>query len=176
MIQTPFEQSYWVRDNLLCAGHYPGALEQYERDAKLKGLLKCQIRRTISLIPAGEGANGRAFDPYEPVLQKLATSRGYAVECLRIGFPDGGVPERSTVTTILDVIDAFVAAGEAVYVHCWGGHGRTSTVIGCYLIRHGSSPQEAIDQIMAWRKPLPRNWFPYEGKQEAFVRTWQLGE
>jgi hypothetical protein len=177
MIPKPFPQSYWVRDNLLCAGHYPGALDKYERDTKLAALLDCQIRWMINLIPAGEkGRNGEPFDPYEPVLQALALSRGQAIECLRISFPDGTAPERSTMTTILDTIDASVAAGESVYVHCWGGHGRTSTVVGCYLIRHGVSPQDAIEQILAWRKPLPGNWYPYENKQEAFVRSWRAKE
>ncbi len=177
VIQVPFEQSYWVREPLFCVGHYPGSLEQQERNEKLKGLLDCQIKRMINLIPSEEtGAGGRAFDLYEPVLQEMAAERGLEVECLQLGFPDGSVPERSVVRTILDRIDASIAAGEAVYLHCWGGHGRTSTIVGCYLIRHGASPQEAIDQIVAWRKPLPRNYFPYEGRQEAFVHTWQMGE
>jgi hypothetical protein len=177
MIRTPFPQSYWVRDTLLCAGHYPGALDQRERDMKLAGLLDCQIRRTISLIPMHEtGAGGKPFDPYEPVLQGLATSRGLAIECLQLGFPDASAPARSMMTKILDVIDASIAAGEALYVHCWGGHGRTSTVVGCYLVRHGLSPQDAIEQILAWRKPLPRNHYPYENEQAAFVCSWRAEE
>lgn len=32
---------------------------------------------------------------------------------------------------ILDAIDARLEAGKSVYVHCWGGIGRTDTVAGC---------------------------------------------
>ena len=177
MNKTPFLQSYWVREAMLCAGHYPGALNVDERNMKLTGLLDCGIRRIVNLIPAHEtGANGFPFDPYEPVIQQMASSRGLQVECLRLGYGDGTTPERSHMSKILDTLDSSIAAGEPLYVHCWGGHGRTSSVIGCFLIRHGASAQEAIDQIVGWRNPLPRNHFPYEGRQEKFVRSWQAGE
>lgn len=32
-----------------------------------------------------------------------------------------------------------LAAGQTVYVHCYGGIGRTGTVVGCWLVRHGLS-------------------------------------
>ena len=68
-MQKPFPQSYWVREGLLCAGHYPGAIDLKERTEKLTGLLDCGIRRIISLIPSHEtGSGGLPFDPYEPPL------------------------------------------------------------------------------------------------------------
>jgi hypothetical protein len=176
-MRKTFLQSYWVREGLLCAGQYSGALDVDERDEKLAGLLASGIRRIICLIPDDEsGRDGFPFDPYEPVLQSLASGQGVSVECLRMGYPDGTTPERSQMSAILDVIDASLAAGEPVYVHCWGGHGRTGTTVACYLIRHGKTPQEAIDQIEEWRRPLPRNHFPFEGRQVEFVRAWRAGE
>ena len=38
---------------------------------------------------------------------------------------------------ILDEIDGAILNGKTVYVHCLGGIGRTGTVVGCYLVRHG---------------------------------------
>jgi hypothetical protein len=177
MLPTPFPQSYWVRPGLLCAGQYPGSQDSDERDRKLNGLLDCGIHRVVNLIPSTEtGANGQPFDPYEPRLQALAASRNLQVECVRIDFPDGRTPQRSKMSRILDTLDASLAAGEPLYFHCWGGHGRTSTVVGCYLVRHGMAGQEAINQIVAWRKPLPRNHYPFEGSQAAFVLGWRAGE
>ena len=176
-MQKPFPQSYWVREGLFCAGHYPGSLDVAEREAKLAGLLACGIRRVINLIPSHErGSGGAPFDPYEARLQELAAAQGVTIECLRLGYADGSTPERSHMTRILDAIDASVAAQAPVYVHCWGGHGRTGTTAACYLIRHGATPQAAIDQIVQWRASLPRNHYPFEGEQEAFVRSWQVGE
>jgi protein-tyrosine phosphatase len=48
---------------------------------------------------------------------------------------------------ILDDIDAAVAADKVVYVHCMAGLGRTGVVVGCYLVHHGTSGTEALDEI-----------------------------
>lgn len=176
-MQKPFPQSYWVIEGLFCAGQYPGAEDAAERDEKLAGLLRCGIRRVINLIPEGEkGRGGRDFEPYEGMLQTMAAAQGIQVECLRLGYTDGTTPTRQLMTKILDTIDASLAANEPLYLHCWGGHGRTGTTVACYLIRHGETPQAAIDKILAWRKPLPRNHHPFENKQEDFVRSWRVGE
>ena len=38
-----------------------------------------------------------------------------------------------------------------VYVHCWGGIGRTGTVIGCLLADDGLPADAALEQIAQWR-------------------------
>jgi hypothetical protein len=177
LVQKPFAQSYWVVPRMLCAGHYPGAEDAVERDAKLAGILDCGIRRVISLIPSHEtGRGGVPFAPYAAVLEAMAAQRGTTVESLRLGYTDGSTPERRLMRRILDTIDASLAAGEPLYVHCWGGHGRTGTTVACYLIRHGMTPAAAIEQIEVWRKPLPRNHYPFENQQAEFVHSWCAGE
>ena len=47
-------------------------------------------------------------------------------------------------------IDEAMSAGKAVYVHCWGGVGRTGTVVGCWLVRHGRTGEQALEQIATW--------------------------
>jgi Cyclin-dependent kinase inhibitor 3 (CDKN3) len=173
----PFPQSYWVETDLFCAGHYPGDKDPVTRHAKLVGLANAGIRRVINLIPEYEtGRDDIPFDPYAPLLQAFVADRGYSAECLRFGYPDGGIPEISFMKTILDNIDASIAARDPIYVHCWGGHGRTSTVVGCYLVRHGLTPAQAIERILDWRANLPRNWFPYQNEQQAFVEKWREGQ
>ena len=46
---TPFPQSYWLVDGLLCGGHYPGDVDAEQCRAKLQGVLDCGIRRVLSL-------------------------------------------------------------------------------------------------------------------------------
>jgi len=38
-----------------------------------------------------------------------------------------------------------------VFVHCWGGVGRTGTVVGCLLVDAGHDGQAALDRITALR-------------------------
>jgi protein-tyrosine phosphatase len=53
---------------------------------------------------------------------------------IRTPIRDGGCPTIDELRAILDRIDAELARGEVVYVHCGGGHGRTGTVVGCWLV------------------------------------------
>ena len=62
---------------------------------------------------------------------------------------------------ILDRIDAELADGQVVYVHCWGGHGRTGTVVGCWLVRRGAVPKAALARIAELRRDVPdAAWMP----------------
>lgn len=173
MTLKPFPQSFWMHKGLLCAGSYPGDLDASVRDDKLRGLLVCGIRLVLSLMGTAEkSCGGRPFEPYEPHLQSLAGERGVVVECIRLPIRDASAPTGPTMKRILDTIDATVQQQIPLYLHCWGGHGRTSTVAACYLIRHGNSPQQAIAQVQQWRAELPKNHHPFEGDQERFVLSW----
>jgi hypothetical protein len=70
-------------------------------------------------------------------------------EYRRCTIVDFGVPSPQEMTAILDVLDAALAAGRVVYLHCWGGVGRTGTVVGCYLVRHGMRGEEALAALDA---------------------------
>ena len=42
---------------------------------------------------------------------------------------------------------------KSVYVHCWGGKGRTGKVVGCYLALHGFAVgNDVINKIKELRK------------------------
>jgi protein-tyrosine phosphatase len=57
------------------------------------------------------------------------------------------VPTLAHMRWILDTIDAAVDEGRTVYIHCWGGIGRTGTVVGCYLVRQGMAGDQALQEI-----------------------------
>ena len=61
----------------------------------------------------------------------------------------------SFLVQILDDLDQALADGHRVYLHCFGGIGRTGTVVGCYLVRHGMTGNEVLEQIAAWRRGTP---------------------
>ena len=76
--------------------------------------------------------------------------------------------------TILDAIKNAVARGKNVYVHCWGGIGRTGTAVGCYLVRHGMAAPDALVAIARWREGTPdgHRRSPENDAQENFILTW----
>ena len=79
----------------------------------------------------------------------------------------------------LDAIDACLAAGRPVYLHCFGGMGRTGTVVCCWLLRRGFATEaEVFEKLDALRRadvarrdrPAPEN-----EEQRAFVRAFAAG-
>jgi hypothetical protein len=62
--------------------------------------------------------------------------RGRDIRITSLAIRDMEVPTEAEMIHILDTIDQALTEDRPVYVHCWGGHGRTGTVVGCYLRRH----------------------------------------
>jgi protein-tyrosine phosphatase len=63
----------------------------------------------------------------------------------------------------------------AQYVHCWGGIGRTGTVVGCWLVaREGLTTDAALQRIAELRKDTPDRGLgsPETKLQRRFVLQW----
>jgi protein-tyrosine phosphatase len=74
------------------------------------------------------------------------------------------------------MIDAELQAGKKIYLHCWGGIGRTGTTVGCYLVRGGKTGEDALRQLAEWWKSVPKSFYhqhsPETYEQMEFVRNW----
>ena len=91
-------------------------------------------------------------------------------------IPDMGTPTAGHMMRILDDIDAARAEGDTVYVHCWGGVGRTGTVIGCWLVRHQLDEGDAIARIAELRAAIATERpSPETAAQAALVHEWRRG-
>ncbi len=170
----PFPRSYWVLPGQLLAGLYPGSTDAAEADQKLRALLDCGIRKVINLMEEDErDGQNRPFVPYIDRMRELASG---PVGWARFPIRDGGIPTPQMMRAILDEIDASLAAGLPVYVHCWGGKGRTGTVVGCFLARHQYAVSEAaLQEITRLRQHiLPFQPSPENEAQREFVRVWPL--
>lgn len=174
---VPFERSYWVVPGKLLAGCYPGDGGAEQENMKLKGLVKAGIRYVVNLMVEDEVNHlGQPFKPYEPVLADMAGGMWIEVVTRRIPIRDLGVPAKETMVCILDLIDREIEWGRSVYLHCWGGRGRTGTVVGCYLVRHGE--KDPLEAIKALRKNDPTAIYPSPetGEQREMVLSWHPGE
>jgi protein-tyrosine phosphatase len=81
------------------------------------------------------------------------------------------------MTAVLDVLDEALSQDHKIYLHCVGGIGRTGMAVGCYLVRHGRSGQEALDELARLYRSAGQSAFyavsPENGRQVTFIRDWQ---
>jgi uncharacterized protein YggU (UPF0235/DUF167 family) len=173
---VPFPQSYWVVPGKLLAGYYPGDLDTVKMEKKLKRLLGSGIRYIINLMEENERKQGDPFPSIENALMRYAKRVGINITCVRRPIKDFTAPAPEYIRNILDEIDDAVSQGKGVYVHCWGGKGRTGTVVGCYLARHGyAQGQDVLKLIEKLRHHDPEfhRASPETPEQRDRVTTWQ---
>jgi protein-tyrosine phosphatase len=179
-LEKPFDRSYWVVPHNLLAGCYPGSRDPDEASQRLQGLLNCGIRYVVNLMEEHEtDHSGNGFVPYENTLREIADGLAVDVYFIRHPIRDNGVPSTEQMVAILDTIDHAISSELSVYVHCWGGVGRTGSVVGCYLARHGiAKGQECLDKINELRRTNPtvqRN-SPETIEQANMVLCWKTGK
>ena len=167
----PTDRSYWVVPNRFAAGAYPNPVGW---NSKLDQLLDVGIRVFVNLTQDYPGGTDAHMDRYDVP----ATDRHAMI--VRRQIRDNGVTTESEMKNTLDVIDRHLGHGCTVYVHCWGGSGRTGTVVGCWLRRHSyAGVGDAIELLRRLRvqgdrkgghKPTPQT-----AAQRLMVEQWEYG-
>lgn len=168
----PFRVAYWVDPPWLMAGCYPGHGDRRIAERQLGALLDCGIRCFLSLLE--EDARGFLL-PYEPTLESLAKKRSVAVETLRFEIEDHSIPSCEQMGEIERAIARSIAAKRPVYVHCWGGRGRTGIVAGVYLVRRGLATPENFVDVIAGLRAGATGESPETEEQIGFVRSFLAG-
>ncbi len=156
---SPF--GYWVIDGRLAAGAHPVVSE-----GGLDRLIRAGVQAFVDLTEPGSPGDG-----YQLALADVAPEVGLD----RFPIADFDIPSIHQAEVILDAIDRLLDDGQTVYVHCLGGRGRTGTVIGCWLIRHGlAAPDTVMVTLTGLRASIDGGEVrsPETEVQQRFVKTW----
>jgi hypothetical protein len=169
----PIANAYWLSGGRVLAGEYPGAKSPHEALERLGRFLDAGVTSFVDLTSPAD-----KLTPYDGLLAEEAERRGITVRYARLTIRDMDVPDAAHMSAILDHIDAEVESGQVVYVHCWGGVGRTGTVLGCHFVRGGCNGEEALERVarhwttMSDEKRSYHPESPQTDPQRAFVRQW----
>ena len=174
----PSPYSYWVVPGSFAAGEYPGAKDPAEAAPKLEALLKAGIDYFIDLTGLNVRGQPDNLTPYSDIAREQADRLGLSVGWEQHTIVDGSIPASPWhMAGALDAIDAALADGKTIYLHCLGGVGRTGTVVGCWLVRHGHTGDAALHSIAerfgaSGLATKHHHSSPETREQREYVRSW----
>lgn len=175
-VTRPLYQSYYLNTRNIFAGEYPGDKYGEKAEKKIKQMLHFGVRHFIDLTEEGE------LRPYSHLLPEY---------CTYTRFPIRDVDVPASVESVGRLIDHIHELSKRkdgyVYIHCWGGVGRTGTIVGCYLVEEVmefiydrlSSKEEWMEAVMGRLREcfsqMPKSSHrvtPETKEQEAFIRKY----
>ena len=161
-VSRPLYQSYYLYDRNIFSGEYPGDKNSEMAQTKINRMVHFGVRHFIDLTEEGE------LRPYSHLLPKGTTYT-------RFPIPNCGVPK-----SIDDVYRLIVRIKELskrddgyVYIHCWGGVGRTGTIVACYLA--AETFEATMNRLRHLFSKMPKSQYrviPDIKGQEVFIRKF----
>ncbi len=176
IIAPPLPRTWWIEPGAILGGPFPGNADGTVNTVKLQKLFGYGIRVFVNLQePHEKGLHGMPFPDYEPELHRLAAAEGQAIQIRRFPIVDTDIPTIEQMRAIQAYLRNQLAMDKKVFVHCWGGNGRTGIVAACWMAAAGLSLDDILDTIKqrrAWDSYLALKSSPENGRQTAFVQTW----
>jgi protein-tyrosine phosphatase len=171
--EMPFSESYWVIPGVFLAGEHPSRNDDSFIQKRIQSLVKMGISVFYDLTQKNEG-----LIRYDKILFHEAEEVKRVAEYKNFPIQDFTAPSARIVKSILDAIDQDISSGKQIYVHCGAGIGRTGTVVGSYLVRHGLSGQAALERIAELRQGLASRFIrsPEAQSQVDLVLHWKNGQ
>ena len=163
-VSRPLHQCYYVGGTLF-AGEYPGGKYVELAESKLKRMHHFGVRHFVDLTEEGE------LRPYRQLLPNDTTY-------LRFPIRDVDVPKSvEAVHQLIDKMENLMKQDGFTYIHCWGGVGRTGTIVACYESRQMKEPtlEKALTAMRSRFSNMPKashRKSPETQEQIDFVRQF----
>lgn len=125
----PLSLSNWVLPGSLCVGGYPSAMSNEKAMTYAQAIVDSGLDTIVNLMQSNELSR---FREYAGLMTHLAKPR--PVQFLSFPIGDGSCPkDQNSFLALVDDLIKRLQSGRKLYIHCWGGHGRTGTVLSVIL-------------------------------------------
>ena len=162
----PLYQSYYTGISHIYAGEYAGDKYGEKAETKILQMHQFGVRHFVDLTEEGE------MTPYAHLLP---------ADCNHTRFPIRDVSAPDNLDEVHQLIGKIMELSNRddgyVYIHCWGGVGRTGTIVGCLLAENMEGP--TFDAVMKKFRgqflEMPKSAHrvtPETKEQEAFVKKY----
>lgn len=167
-VTRPLYQSYSLDGNVF-AGEYPGDKYGEKAERKLEQMIHFGVRHFVDLTEDGE------LNPYAHLLPPNCTYTRFPI--CDVSVPQSVDEARGVVKKINELSkrdDGYV------YLHCWGGVGRTGTIAACFLADGMENPSfEVVMKDLRYRfSEMPKSSHrvsPETKEQENFIKKYVEG-
>uniref|UniRef100_A0A7S2WTD1 Tyrosine specific protein phosphatases domain-containing protein n=1 Tax=Mucochytrium quahogii TaxID=96639 RepID=A0A7S2WTD1_9STRA len=166
MYVGPTEESNWVLPGKLLVGAYPAEVDDVAHEKLLRSILQCGVTTFVCLQKeydhsstdpkewrAGTKIRPYINDAYRITKQDntLGTCRSSELSFLHVPIADCDVTSDQVVLRLAQSLCWRLIAGEVLYIHCWGGHGRTGTLVAIMLgMLYGIPKAEALKRTQLY--------------------------
>ena len=146
-IYGPIDGSNWLIPGFIVMSQYPGSPHSKIANKKLKAIDKYKITKYYNLL---DDEQLEIFTPYKINLSLINKD----IECINFKIKDGKVANDDDVDKFTDeLVNNFIETQNKILIHCWGGHGRTSTISAILLGKlFFLSSDEALRRVYLYHK------------------------
>lgn len=164
----PTPESNWVIPGKVLVGAYPASSDDVETYELLMSIMKLNITTFVCLqqeyranVTEDMWRRGNSLRPYFEDVKVFARNKEYlrsnnlfsdipdeeGFKFVHFPIRDCSISDDTGVLRLCkDLVNA-LSRGEIMYIHCWGGHGRTGTVVCIMLhLMYGLSAEEAMER------------------------------
>jgi ADP-ribosylglycohydrolase len=140
-----FLHAWWVTPGEVLAGEFPGHSDPALAGQKVNLLVDAGVRTFVDLTTPDD-----PLRPYDGAVEEAAANRRLDLRHRRFPIRDFGVLDDAGYDRVVELVRRERRRG-AVYVHCWGGVGRTGSVVGCLLAADGHDYPTIIARLAQLR-------------------------
>jgi protein-tyrosine phosphatase len=146
-ITNPTDYCHWLIYDHILVGAYPytknrtSKIYVSDRLNHLRTLITLDLDVYVSLV---EDHEIKKYGDYTKIVGEQKSNTLF----LSLPTPDNGVASDKEVSYLVNQIYHLYLCGKKIYIHCWGGHGRTSVISACllkYIYRY--TTDEALDYV-----------------------------